>query len=469
MKDETLGQRGWLKWSLAVSICFLLACIEIAAGQELSRSGFLGVKAGAVTDELRAKLHLSGSGSIVVLDLVEGGTAKDSGILPNDIITQINDHQVSDVNDFVNMARSLHAGDVITLHVLRGQESLTKQLVVKPRPYESSPDAEVLYKSVSVDNSLRRVIVTVPKSEGKHPAILYINGIGCFSQESLDLSSTDTKLLYGLTRAGFVTMRVEKSSMGDSQGPPCMSPAVDMQAEMHGYLAGLKALKQYPFVDADNVFIIGLSIGGVEAPLVAEQVPVKGLVVVNTVAKPLLEYLIDTRRRQNLLRHIAYDEMERRLRLNEQCNHRLLIERETPEQILKDSPTCKEYIEYPAPYTYMQQWAAISPAEEWKKISAPVLVVYGTSDFISTIADDPYLADIINSFHPGRATLKAITGMDHYMTRAASMEESLSRKTGERAEFEPAVLETIKGWLQQLESQLRAASKSQRSGVKDER
>lgn len=442
-----------------IFISLLLACIGIASGQELKRSGFIGVKAGAMTDELRTKLHLAGTGGIVVLDLVEGGSAKDSGLLPNDIITQVNDHQISDVNDFVGIAKSLRAGDVVTLHILRGQESLTKQLVIKPRPYESSPDAEVLYKFVSVDGSLRRVIVTAPKSVGKHPAILYINGIGCFSQESLDLSSMDTKLLYGLTRAGFVTMRVEKSSMGDSQGPPCMSPAVDLQAEMRGYLAGLKALKQYPFVDPDNIFIVGLSIGGVEAPLVAEQIPVKGLVVVNTVAKPFLEYLLDTRRRQNLLRHTAYDELERNLRLNEQCNHRLLIERQTPDQVLKDIPTCKDYIEYPAPYTYMQQWAAISPAEEWKKINAPVLIVYGTSDFISTIADDPYLADIINSFHPGHATLKAIPGMDHYMTRAASMEESMLRKAGERVEFEPAVLETIKNWLGELESQSRAASR----------
>jgi pimeloyl-ACP methyl ester carboxylesterase len=269
----------------------------------------------------------------------------------------------------------------------------------------------------------------------------------------------DAKLLYGLTRAGFVTMRVEKSGMGDSQGPPCLSAAVDMQAEMRGYLEGLKALKQYGFVDPDNIFIIGLSIGGVEAPIVAEQTPVKGLIVINTVAKPFLEYLIDTRRRQNLLRHVAFDEMERRLRLNEQCNHRLLIERETPEQVLKDNPACKDFIEYPAPYTFMQQWAAILPAEEWKKISAPVLVVYGTSDFVSTIADDPYLADIINSFHPGHATIKAIPNMDHYLTRAASMEESMMRTAGAPVEFEPAVLETIKSWLQQTVKQSNVAEK----------
>lgn len=417
--------------------------------QELRRSGFLGVTAAPVPDASRKQLEANQTG-ILVTGVVEGGSAKAAGIEPNDIITQVNDHKVSDVNDFVKTAKSLRAGDVATISLQRGSERLTKRVPVKPRPYESAPDVDTEYQSVLVDGSLRRVIMTKPKDDGKHPAVLYINGVGCFSQESLDLSSPDAKLLYGLTRAGFVTMRVEKSGMGDSQGPPCMSPEVDFQAELRGYVAGLKALKEYPFVDPNRVFLVGLSIGGVEAPLIAQQVLVRGLVVINTVAKSFLEYLSDTRRRQNLLRHTPYDELERRLRLNEQCNHRLLIEHETPTQLLKDIPACADYIAYPAPYTFMQQWAALNLAEEWKKIDAPVFVIYGTSDYISTIADDPYLVDLINSFHPGRATLKAIPNMDHYMTKAVSMAESINRPPGAPTEFEPAVLQAIKDWVRQI-------------------
>jgi uncharacterized protein len=172
--------------------------------------------------------------------------------------------------------------------------------------------------------------------------------------------------------------------------------------------------------------------------------------VINTVAKSFLEYLSDTRRRQNLLRHTPFDELERRLRLNEQCNHRLLIERQAPTQLLKDIPACSDYIAYPAPYTFMQQWAALNLAEEWKKVDAPVLVIYGTSDYISTIADDPYLAEIIDGFHPGRATLSAIPNMDHYMIKASSMEESMNRPAGAPAQFEPKLIDVIKEWLSQL-------------------
>lgn len=430
---------------LALSV-WLLALAAPLGAQELRRAGFVGVRAGALTREARARLHFEGEG-VLVLALVEGGSAKGAGLQPDDIITQVNEQKVASTDDFVAAVTRLRAGDAVTIHFVRGGAAQTKQLVLKPRPYESDPDADTLYKSVPVDGALRRVIVTAPKGGGRHPAVLYITGIGCFSQESLGPASTEAKLLYGLTRAGFVTMRVEKSGTGDSEGPPCASPAVDMRAEVRGYVAGLRALESYPFVDAGRVFIVGLSVGGVEAPLVAQQVPVRGLVVINTVAKPFLEYLADTRRRQGLLRRTPYDEMERRLRLNEQCNHRLLVGRETPDELLKEMPSCADFIEYPAPYTYMQQWAALNLAEEWKRVDAPVLVLYGTSDYISTVADDPYLADLINSFHPGRATLKAVPDMDHYLTKAASMEESMKRTTGLYGEFEPAVLDAVRGWL----------------------
>lgn len=433
---------------LIPAIC-LLAFSSLLSGQELRRSGFLGVTAVPIPDGARTQLEPNETG-ILVKSVVEGGSARAADIRADDLITQVNDHKVIDVGDFVQTVKTLRAGDVVTISLRRGSEHLTKRMPVKPRPYESAADVDTAYQAISVDGSLRRVIVTRPKNDGRHPAILYLAGIGCFSQESLDLGSPDAKLLYGLTRTGFVTMRVEKSGMGDSQGPSCLNSEADMQAELRGYVAGLKALKEYSFVDPNNMILVGLSVGGVEAPLVAQQVPVKGLIVINTVAKSFLEYLSDTRRRQNLLRHTPFDELERRLRLNEQCNHRLLIERQAPTQLLKDIPACNDYIAYPAPYTFMQQWAALNLAEEWKKVDAPVLVIYGTSDYISTIADDAYLAEIIDGFHPGRATLSAIPNMDHYMIKASSMEESMNRPAGAPAQFEPKLIDVIKEWLSQL-------------------
>src|SRR6266566_3371307 len=172
---------------LAGSVAFSV----FALAQELRRSGFLGIVAVPLTEEARKQLGSEETG-ILVKSVVDGGSAKDAGVKSNDIITQVNDRSVLDVSDFLQIVKTLRAGDVAKVSLLRGTERLSKDMRVKPRPYESAPDVETLYKAVSVDGSLRRVIVTKPKDGARHPAVLYINGVGCFSQESLDLSSADT-------------------------------------------------------------------------------------------------------------------------------------------------------------------------------------------------------------------------------------------------------------------------------------
>ncbi len=430
---------------------FLLAVGGLSAGGQelkLKRGGFVGVAVAPVPDEVRDRLHLTGGA--LIQSIVDGGTAQAAGLAANDIITEVNDHKVAGPDDFVQMARGLRAGDEATLVGFRDGQPLTRRIVVKPRPPETGVAADVRYEAVRVDGSLRRTILTVPKQAGKHPAVLYLDGIGCFSQDTLDAGTSVAKLLHGLTRAGYVTMRVEKSGVGDSEGTPCASPAVDLEAEVRGYVAGLKALKQYDFVDATQVYLVGLSIGGVDAPLIAQQVPVQGIVVVNTLGKSFIDYLAETRRRQLLLARTPYDEIERRLSLNEVCNHRMLIAKESFDEVVRSNPACRDFISYPAPYTYMQQWASLNLAEQWKRVESPVLIVSGLSDYVATVADAPYLADMINSFHAGRATLKQIPGMDHFLTRAASMEASMARTDGGRGEFVPEVLDAIKDWLGQL-------------------
>ena len=382
---------------------------------------------------------------VLVQRVVDGGSANAAGIRANDVITSIDGHDVTGVSDFVDRVRAFRAGDRVPVTLRRDGQSLSLQLAIRPRPYEAASDVNVRYDVVRVDGSLRRSIVTSPKSGGRHPAIVYLNGIGCFSQESLDLRSNDAELLYGLTRRGYVTMRVEKSGIGDSEGPSCNSPAVDFQAEVRSYAAALRALKQYEFVDPHSTVLLGLSIGGVEAPLVAALEPVRAIVVVNTVAKPFFEYLLDTRRRQLTLAHVPFDEIDRRMRIEAECNSDLLLRKRTPDAILASRSECADAIAFPAPFTFVQQWADVNPAAAWKAVDVPVLVAYGTSDFVSTVADQPYLAATIDAFHPGRASAEAIAGMDHTLNKAATMEESFNRKGV--GEFEPAIVAAVARWL----------------------
>jgi hypothetical protein len=313
---------------------------------------------------------------------------------------------------------------------------------------ESAPDVATDYRAVAVDGGTRRTIVARPKSPGRYPAVLYITGIGCFSQESIGVQSTESKLLYGLTRRGFVTMRVEKAGVGDSQGPSCESEWADLQSEVKGYVEGLRALRNYDFVDAENIFLVGLSIGGVEAPLVAQQASVKGIVVINTVARSFLDYLQDIRRTQGALRKTPYDVLESNLRVNARCNYELFIEHKPVETLLDKEPACGEWIRYPAPRAFMQQWADLNPAAQWKDVSVPVLILHGEYDFIASAVDGSYLRDIVESFHAGMATYLSVPKMDHYMGHVTSWSESLHKMSGMLGEFEPSLIDIVGDWLQ---------------------
>jgi len=56
----------------------------------------LGIVTVALTEESRKQLQPNETG-ILVQSVVDGGSAKDSGIQANDTITQVNDHKVIDV------------------------------------------------------------------------------------------------------------------------------------------------------------------------------------------------------------------------------------------------------------------------------------------------------------------------------------------------------------------------------------
>jgi len=127
---------------------------------QLRRSGFIGVQAGAVPDAVRADLGLSRGVGVRVQGVVEGGSAKFAGIQPDDVITDVGDRTVLGVADFVELARNLRAGDVRTVRLRRGRETLILPVTIHARPYEEAPDADVAYDAIAVDGSLRRTIVT---------------------------------------------------------------------------------------------------------------------------------------------------------------------------------------------------------------------------------------------------------------------------------------------------------------------
>jgi len=315
--------------------------------------------------------------------------------------------------------------------------------------FAQSPSVATLHQTIQIGNAPYDAIITRPSTPGKHPAVFLIGGLGCYSLADLKPDDPFFQLLSGLTQRGYVTMRVDKNGEGKSGGPPCDSPQSDLQLAVRRSLAGLSALAAADFVDRENIFILAHSIGPLEGVLVAQKFHVRGFIAAETIGRTWMEYTLENARRQMLILGHSYDEADRLVRLTERCQHRFLIDKETPEQVVKTSPECKDSVNtFGVSATYLQQIADLDLAVEWKKVDVPVLVTYGTSDPATWSEESHYLTDMINSYHPGRAAYIEFPGMGHGLDLVPSKRAWLEAiRKHEHGPFDQEFLKQVADWL----------------------
>ena len=316
---------------------------------------------------------------------------------------------------------------------------------------QSSGPVETLHRTVTIDNASYSAILTRPPTPGKHPAVFIIGGPGCYSLDNLPLDHPYTQLLDTFTQRGFVTMRVDKNGEGKSEGPACDSPQSDLQLAVRRSAAGLNALASYDFVDRNNIFLFAHSIGPLEGVLAAQKLefPLRGFLAVETIGKTWMEYTLENARRQLPLLGMPYDKADQYVRLTELCQHRFLIEKRTPEQVVQEKPECKDHVKFPVAYTYLQQIADLDLAAEWKKVDVPVLVTYGTSDPTTSAEESRYLVTMINSFHPGRAEYMEFPGMGHGLDLVPSPRDWLENiRKHQQGKFDQQFADEAADWME---------------------
>jgi len=81
--------------------------------------------------------------------------------------------------------------------------------------------------------------------------------------------------------------------------------------------------------------------------------------------------------------------------------------------------------QYGRPAAFYQQLQALNLGEAWQKVSAPVLVIRGTSDTIMSALDSEAIASNVNLVHPGQASYVQIDRMTHGMTEEGKFYDPL--------------------------------------------
>src|SRR6202167_667900 len=349
----------WLAY-LASAVLANAQSISPQRIDDLPRRGIIGL---LVVSADPAQPANPQTNALVVKTVVSGGAGEAAQIQPGDIVGGLDGQPVGSPEEFARMISRHLAGDAVTLELTRKGLKITAEVVLKPRPLETSADADVLYRAITAAGSRRRTIVTRRKPEGRYPAVLFIGGLGCYSLDgALNESSGYGPILSALAKKDFLTMRVEKTGEGDSEGPACTDQKATAELEAAGYVAALTALRTYDFVDAGKIFVFAHSLGPLLASLALPQQNIRGVVAAETIGRSWVEKGVQNEPRQSTLLGEPLDQVDQEVRTHAVCAYHFFLQHEPADEVARLGEQCKDMIQSYAGMSapYMQQIGDIS-------------------------------------------------------------------------------------------------------------
>jgi photosystem II stability/assembly factor-like uncharacterized protein/pimeloyl-ACP methyl ester carboxylesterase len=409
-------------------LLFFISTANLFFGQSLHRKALFGARIEYVTE--------NGNSGCKVVQVVRG-TSVELKLQENDLITNIGNQSFSSSDEFITQFLTYEPGKEVQVSVLRGKKKLTLKAKVVARPYETDDNATVIYDDANYKGGQLRVIINKPFRENKMPAMLFIPGYTCSSIDELTNDHPYKRIVDAYVDAGYVTLRIEKSGLGDSKNtPPCES--CDLLDEIENFEVGLKKLKSLPYVDTNQIIIVGHSMGGIIAPAISAQHNVAGVVVYGTTAKSWFEYQIEMYRVQNALAGMNPIEVEQSVVEQYDLNYRYFVKKEKLEDLAKDPKadsvlrTSWEYDGNGKIYSrnaeYWRQIQDYPHLENWKNTKAKVLVQFGESDFQAfSKADHQQIVNTVNYFNPGNATLMTYPSTDHFFAKSGTSQEAYNK------------------------------------------
>jgi photosystem II stability/assembly factor-like uncharacterized protein/pimeloyl-ACP methyl ester carboxylesterase len=407
---------------------FVFTLISLHSLAQLQRKPLLGARIEYVTE--------NGNSGCKVVQVVRG-TSVELKLQEKDIITKIGEKTFTSADEFISQFLTYEPGKEVQVSVLRGKKKLTLKAKVVARPYETDDNATVIYDEANYKGGQLRVIINKPFKENKMPAMLFIPGYTCSSIDELTSDHPYKRIVDAYVDAGYVTLRIEKSGLGDSKNtPPCES--CDLLDEIENFEVGLKKLKSLPYVDTNQIIIVGHSMGGIVAPAISAKHQVAGVVVYGTTAKSWFEYQIEMYRVQNALAGMNPIEVEQSVIEQYDLNYRYFVKKEKLEDIAKD-PKADSVLRMSWEYDgngkiysrnaeYWRQIQDYPHLENWKNTKAKVLVQFGESDFQAfSRVDHQQIVNTVNYFNPGNATLMTYPSTDHYFAKSGTMQEAYNK------------------------------------------
>ena len=362
------------------------------------------------------------AGALHIASVQPDSPALKAGIMAGDLVKDIDGQVIATPADVARARHRSKGSEPVRFTLERGGYPVRITFTPRPRARESYPDLDVRYDSAVTPGGAVSFVVTRPKGGGRLPAIVFIPWLSC---DGIDypagaIDGWSRVLLELAHTSGMTLVRVEKIGMGDSTGPACVD--ADLDADIAGYRAALRQIVRLPEVDGSRVLLFGGSIGAALVPILAREVPIRGIIASGGFYKTWLEHMLEIERRRVGYEGATPAQVTAAMRGYADFYSRYLNGGQTPAQVLAQRPDLKAlwYDEpdhqYGRTARYYQQVQQLDVAGAWSDVKIPVLVVYGEYDWIMSREDQDLIVATVNRNKPGLARLVVVPKMDHNLS-----------------------------------------------------
>lgn len=445
---------------LCLPVPGLTAHSTLPVEEALPRRGALGMSFKALPKKKAQELGLQPGEGMIASAPVPGLSADKLGLQADDVVLKLND-QATSTTSIAALVRNMPAGSPLSFSILRKDQALKLEGTLIEKPRDSGTELyEVVYSHITHNGQRMRTILTKPKTAGKHPGFMFIQGFSPVSYDFVlstakgDVTTLDGPLLHDIASSGYITIRVEKPGVGDSEGGPFAD--LDYHGEIGIYKETLRQLKATPGVDVDNIFIFGHSMGASFGPMIAADDPVKGIAVYGGAARTWFEYLLDTIRYQGLVGGDSYENTDVKARHGARIMAQVMLEGRSPAEVKEALPDLAGFVDAFFPgglfngktLDFWRQLGEINFPSYWTRLDCHVLAVKGASDFVVYEADHQLIADIVNRKQAGRGQFLIAPNSDHLLHAFETERDSM--RNFQRGTYSDSFAVMLKNWMAQV-------------------
>lgn len=397
--------------------------------RELQRRAAVGV---------RFEPCVAGPG-VRVRSVIPNSSAHRAGIEAGDILLAADQTTFTNAAVFRRWAASLRAGDSCTLWIERDKKPAQAfKITFDERSKEHAEGIEHSYTQASTaDGTLLRVIVSRPSAPREPIArVLLLPG---YRRDSWDWPHDPAyplrKWLEDVVRAGFGVVRIERRGIGDSEGDGSTQGFDEERDDLlHVAMSSSdRWLGGLPWI------VYGYSLGGLHAPLVANQLGARAVSVWGSGIDTWTEYLDALLRRRMNLEGADESAIEKAVRAQQALYATVHIRGETVAQAVERYPALRSFanafrldIEHDMidgrPARYWREVYQCPTASALATLDVPLLALWGECDWLTSFEEHQRMARIAP-----RATVTRVPFTDHGYARAPSPLAALRTPSNEYA------------------------------------